>query len=46
MDLHPPPLIRDCLIHIFTFLTEEDVITASSVCQVRSVYLAEVARVP
>ncbi|XP_034067087.1 F-box/WD repeat-containing protein 12 [Gymnodraco acuticeps] len=33
MDLHPPPLIRDCLIHIFTFLTEEDLITASSVCQ-------------
>ncbi|KAK1898576.1 F-box/WD repeat-containing protein 12 [Dissostichus eleginoides] len=33
MDLYPPPLIRDCLIHIFAFLTEEDLITASSVCQ-------------
>lgn len=27
-------LIKDCLIHIFTFLTEEDLIRASSVCKV------------
>ncbi|XP_044067958.1 F-box/WD repeat-containing protein 12 [Siniperca chuatsi] len=31
MDLHHPHLIGDCLIHIFTFLTEEDLISASSV---------------
>lgn len=43
MDLRHPHLIGDCLIHIFTFLTEEDLIRASSVCQVRSVQLAEVA---
>ncbi|XP_035513463.1 F-box/WD repeat-containing protein 12 [Morone saxatilis] len=33
MDLQPPHLIDDCLIHIFTFLTEEDLISASSVCK-------------
>ncbi|XP_040920664.1 F-box/WD repeat-containing protein 12 [Toxotes jaculatrix] len=33
MDPHHPHLIGDCLIHIFTFLTEEDLITASSVCK-------------
>ncbi|XP_075955971.1 F-box/WD repeat-containing protein 12 [Anarhichas minor] len=33
MDLHHPHLIGDCLIHIFTFLTEEDLIRASAVCQ-------------
>ncbi|XP_070824864.1 F-box/WD repeat-containing protein 12 [Chaetodon trifascialis] len=33
MDLHHPHLIDDCLIHIFTFLTEEDLINASSVCK-------------
>ncbi|XP_067448769.1 F-box/WD repeat-containing protein 12 isoform X1 [Thunnus thynnus] len=33
MDLHHPYLIGDCLIHIFTFLTEEDLISASSVCK-------------
>uniref|UniRef100_UPI0037E78807 F-box/WD repeat-containing protein 12 n=1 Tax=Semicossyphus pulcher TaxID=241346 RepID=UPI0037E78807 len=33
MDPHQPYLIGDCLIHIFTFLTEEDLISASSVCQ-------------
>lgn len=43
MDPDHPHLISDCLIHIFTFLTEEDLITASSVCKVRSVQLAEVA---
>ncbi|XP_073325460.1 F-box/WD repeat-containing protein 12 [Pagrus major] len=33
MDLHQPHLISDCLINVFTFLTEEDLISASSVCQ-------------
>ncbi|KAM9351486.1 F-box/WD repeat-containing protein 12 [Symphorus nematophorus] len=33
MDLHQPYLIGDCLIHIFAFLTEEDLIRASSVCK-------------
>ncbi|GAA6216413.1 F-box/WD repeat-containing protein 12 [Lates japonicus] len=33
MDPDHPHLIGDCLIHIFTFLTEEDLITASSVCK-------------
>ncbi|XP_045913475.1 F-box/WD repeat-containing protein 12 [Micropterus dolomieu] len=33
MDLHHPHLIGDCLIHIFTFLAEEDLISASSVCK-------------
>lgn len=39
-----PHLIGDCLIHVFTFLNEEDLVGASSVCQVSSVQLAEVAR--
>lgn len=43
MDLHHPHLIGDCLIHIFTFLNEEDLIIASGVCKVSSVQLAEVA---
>ncbi|XP_049608871.1 F-box/WD repeat-containing protein 12 [Syngnathus scovelli] len=30
--MHPQHLLDDCLIHIFTFLTEEDLIKASSVC--------------
>lgn len=42
MDHHHPHLIGDCLIHIFTFLNEEDLILASSVCKVGSVQLAEV----
>ncbi|XP_068604492.1 F-box/WD repeat-containing protein 12 [Brachionichthys hirsutus] len=33
MDLHPQHLIGDCLIHIFTFLPEEDLINASSACK-------------
>ncbi|KAA8590870.1 hypothetical protein FQN60_001813 [Etheostoma spectabile] len=33
MDIHHPHLIGDCLIHIFTFLTEEDLISASCVCK-------------
>ncbi|XP_041655489.1 F-box/WD repeat-containing protein 12 [Cheilinus undulatus] len=33
MDLHEPYLIGDCLIHVFTFLTKEDLISASSVCK-------------
>ncbi|KAM9750865.1 F-box/WD repeat-containing protein 12 isoform 1-T2 [Menidia menidia] len=33
MDPHHQPLISDCLIHIFTFLSEEDLISASSVCK-------------
>ncbi|XP_030280203.1 F-box/WD repeat-containing protein 12 [Sparus aurata] len=33
MDPHQPHLISDCLIHVFTFLTDEDLISASSVCQ-------------
>ncbi|XP_053173768.1 F-box/WD repeat-containing protein 12 [Scomber japonicus] len=30
---HHPHLISDCLIHIFTFLSEEDLISVSSVCK-------------
>nr|XP_020466243.1 F-box/WD repeat-containing protein 12 [Monopterus albus] len=33
MDPHHPHLITDCLIHIFTFLKEEDLISVSSVCK-------------
>ncbi|CAJ1084893.1 F-box/WD repeat-containing protein 12 [Xyrichtys novacula] len=33
MDPHHPYLIQDCLIHIFTFLTEEDLPNASCVCK-------------
>ncbi|XP_037334194.2 F-box/WD repeat-containing protein 12 isoform X2 [Pungitius pungitius] len=33
MDLHQPQLIADCLIHTFSFLTEEDLIRASAVCK-------------
>ncbi|XP_069579724.1 F-box/WD repeat-containing protein 12 isoform X1 [Brachyistius frenatus] len=33
MDPHHAHLIGDCLIHIFTFLPEEDLISASSVCK-------------
>ncbi|XP_035015777.1 F-box/WD repeat-containing protein 12 [Hippoglossus stenolepis] len=33
MDPHHPYLIGDCLIHIYTFLTEEDLIIASHVCK-------------
>ncbi|KAK5603480.1 hypothetical protein CRENBAI_006486 [Crenichthys baileyi] len=33
MDPHHPYLIGDCLIHIFTFLTEDDLISASTVCK-------------
>ncbi|KAK2851615.1 hypothetical protein Q5P01_007891 [Channa striata] len=33
MDRHDSILINDCLIQIFTFLTEEDLISASSVCK-------------
>ncbi|XP_041860113.1 F-box/WD repeat-containing protein 12 [Melanotaenia boesemani] len=33
MDPHLPHLISDCLIHVFTFLTEEDLISASTVCK-------------
>lgn len=43
MDPCQPQLIDDCLIHIFTFLTEGDLINASSVCKVRSVKNAEIA---
>lgn len=42
MDPPHPHLIGDCLIHIFSFLTEEDLISASSACKVRSVQHAEV----
>ncbi|XP_037540647.1 F-box/WD repeat-containing protein 12 [Nematolebias whitei] len=31
--MDPYPLVSDCLIHIFTFLTEDDLISASSVCK-------------
>ncbi|XP_054635290.1 F-box/WD repeat-containing protein 12 isoform X2 [Dunckerocampus dactyliophorus] len=31
--MNPQDLIGDCLIHIFTFLAEEDLISASSVCK-------------
>lgn len=33
MDPHHPQLIGDCLIHIFTFLTEEDLNRVSCVCK-------------
>ncbi|CAL8325166.1 unnamed protein product [Merluccius merluccius] len=33
MDVSHPRVIKDCLIHIFTFLDQTDLITASSVCQ-------------
>ncbi|XP_008286458.1 F-box/WD repeat-containing protein 12 [Stegastes partitus] len=33
MDPHQPQLIGDCLIHIFTFLTEEDLVSVSGVCK-------------
>lgn len=33
MDIDQPHLISDCLILIFTFLPEEDLISASSVCK-------------
>ncbi|XP_061120155.1 F-box/WD repeat-containing protein 12 [Syngnathus typhle] len=32
VSMDPQHLLDDCLIHIFTFLTEEDLIRASSVC--------------
>lgn len=40
--MNQPNLIGDCLIHVFTFLTEGDLISASSVCSVRGVKIAEV----
>lgn len=43
MDPPHAHLIGDCLIHIFSFLSEEDLISASSVCKVSSVQHAEVA---
>ncbi|XP_068453293.1 F-box/WD repeat-containing protein 12 [Clinocottus analis] len=33
MDLHQPYLISDCLINIFTYLSQEDLIRASAVCK-------------
>ncbi|XP_074499973.1 F-box/WD repeat-containing protein 12 [Sebastes fasciatus] len=33
MDIDHPHLISDCLIHIFTFLNEGDLISSSSVCK-------------
>ncbi|MEQ2239553.1 hypothetical protein ILYODFUR_005587, partial [Ilyodon furcidens] len=33
MDPHHPYLIGDCLIHIFTFLAEDDLISVSTVCK-------------
>ncbi|XP_068187074.1 F-box/WD repeat-containing protein 12 isoform X2 [Antennarius striatus] len=33
MDPHPQHLAADCLIHLFTFLPEEDLLRASGVCQ-------------
>lgn len=33
---HSMELIDDCLISVFTFLTEEDLLSASAVCKVRS----------
>ena len=44
MDPLHPYLIGDCLIHIYTFLTEEDLIIASRVCKV-SVQHAEVVEI-
>lgn len=37
MDTHHPDLINDCLISIFTFLKEDDLIVASCVCKVSGV---------
>lgn len=37
MDIHHPGLINDCLISIFTFLKEDDLIVASCVCKVSGV---------
>lgn len=37
MDVQPPGLINDCLISIFTFLKEDDLIVASCVCKVSGV---------
>lgn len=37
MDIHHPGLISDCLISIFTFLKEDDLIVASCVCKVNGV---------
>lgn len=36
VTMDPQHLLGDCLIHVFTFLTEEDLIRASSVCMVRT----------
>lgn len=33
--MDPQQLTGDCLIHIFTFLAEDDLIRASGVCKVR-----------
>ncbi|XP_054902430.1 F-box/WD repeat-containing protein 12 [Poeciliopsis prolifica] len=33
MDFHHPQLIGDCLIHIFTFLSGDDLISVSTVCK-------------
>ncbi|TNM86904.1 hypothetical protein fugu_007134 [Takifugu bimaculatus] len=33
MDIHHPGLISDCLISVFTFLKEDDLIVASCVCK-------------
>lgn len=41
MESDHPHLIDDCLIHIFTFLNEDDLISASSVCKVRSPEVAQ-----
>lgn len=43
MDIHHPGLISDCLISVFTFLKEDDLIVASCVCKVSGV--AEVLHV-
>lgn len=37
MDIHHPGLIGDCLISVFTFLKEDDLIVASCVCKVSGV---------
>lgn len=37
MDIHHADLIKDCLISIFTFLKEDDLIVASCVCKVSGV---------
>lgn len=41
MDIHHSGRINDCLISIFTFLNEDDLIVASCVCQVIGVTLAQ-----